>query len=123
MRRRQNNTGRAWRGPRVEQWWRRHVTAWRERGVSARVYGEEHGLSVHSLYAWKRKLAERDRERVQRSDTASPQFVAVEVRRDPVPANGICIEIAADGTIRVPAELDPERLAAVLEVARRVAAC
>ena len=74
-----------------------------------------------SLYAWRRKLAARDGD--QNSGAMSPRFVAVDVRPEPVSANAPCIEVTPEGTIRVPAELDTERLAAVLEVARRSAAC
>jgi hypothetical protein len=78
-------------------------------------------LSVHSLYAWSRKLAARDAG--QSSGTAAGRFVAVDVRPEPAAAKGVCIEIAPDGTICVPAELDAERLAAVLHVVRQAAAC
>ena len=113
-------TGRA-RDPELERRWRRHVTAWRERGVSAKAYCEEHGLSVPSLYGWRRTLTARDAER--RSGRPSPRFVAVDVRDATVAGHGACIEIATDGTIRVPVELDAERLAAVLDVVRRARAC
>ena len=109
------------RDPELERRWRRHVTTWRARGVPARAYCEEHGLSVSSLYGWSRKLAARDGD--QSSVAMSPRFVAVDVRPEPASANDPCIEITPDGTIRVPVDLDAERLAAVLRVARQVVAC
>ena len=117
----QESPSRRARDPEVEQRWRGHVTAWRERGVSAKAYCDEHGLSVHSLYTWSRKLAARDAD--QSSGATSPRFVAVDVRSEPGQANGACIEITPNGTIRVPAELDAERLAAVLRIARQSVAC
>lgn len=117
---RRERAGRA-RDPEVEQRWRRHVTAWRERGVSAKVYCDEHGLSVPSLYAWRRKLAARDGG--QNSGQTSPRFVAVDVQGARATIDESCIEIAPDGTIRIPAELDAERLATVLHVVRRARAC
>ena len=114
------STGRA-RNPELEQRWRRHVTAWRERSISAKAYCEEQGLSVPSLYAWSRKLAARDAE--QSSGKSSARFIAVDVRGAPASGGGAWIEIATDGTIRVPVELDAERLAAVLDVVRRAMAC
>jgi len=115
------DTGRARRDPEIERRWRGHVTAWRERGMSARAYCDEHGLSVHSLYAWRRKLAARDGD--QSSGAMSPRFVAVDVRPEPVSANDPCIEITPDGTVRVPVDLDAERLAAVLRIARQAVTC
>jgi len=88
--------------------------------VSAKAYCAEHGLSVHSLYAWSRKLAARDGD--QSSCAPAPRFVAVDVRADAA-STGVCVEITPDGTIRIPVELDTERLAAVLEVVRRSVAC
>lgn len=114
-------TARKPRDPEIERRWRRHVTAWRERGVSAKAYCAEHGLSVHSLYGWGRKLAARDAD--QSSGARSPRFVAVDVRPEPASANEPCIEITADGTIRIPVDLDDERLGAVLRVARRSVTC
>ena len=116
-----SDTGRGRRDPEVERRWRGHITAWRERGVPARAYCDEHGLSVHSLYAWRRKLAARDGD--QSSVATSARFVAVDVRPEPVSANEPCIEITSDGTIRVPVDLDVERLAAVLRIARQVVTC
>ena len=95
-----------------EQRWRSHVTAWRERGVPARVYCEEHGLSVNSLYAWSRRLPAQSK-----SSGGAPEIVAVEVMPDD--QSGAWIEIAPDGTVRVPAELESERLAAVVQAVRR----
>ena len=115
------DTGRGRRDPEVERRWRVHVTAWRDRGVPARAYCDEHGLSVHSLYAWGRKLAARDGD--QSSDAMTPRFVAVDVRPEPASANEPCIEITPDGTIRVPVDLDAERLAAIVRVARQSVAC
>jgi hypothetical protein len=74
---------------------------------------------VPSLYAWSRKLAARDAE--QSSGKSSARFVAVDVRG--ASGGGAWIEIATDGTIRVPVELDAERLAAVLNAVRRALAC
>lgn len=88
------------------------MTAWRERGVPARVYCEEHGLSVNSLYGWSRRLPAQEK----RSGGA-PEIVAVEVVRDD--QSGAWIEITPDGTVRVPAELACERLAAVVQAMRR----
>jgi|SRR5579884_3471171 len=43
-----------------EQYWRRHVAAWRRSGQSVRVYCRSEGLSEPSFYSWRRLLAERD---------------------------------------------------------------
>jgi transposase-like protein len=43
-----------------EQYWRRHVAAWRRSGQSVRVYCRAEGLSEPSFYSWRRLLAERD---------------------------------------------------------------
>lgn len=38
------------------EFWRRHVAAWRESGLSQRVYSERHGLCRGTLGCWSSKL-------------------------------------------------------------------
>jgi hypothetical protein len=78
-------------------------------------------LSVHSLYAWRRKLTARDAE--QRSGATAPRFVAVDVHAGLSASNAACLEITPDGTIRVPVELDADLLTIVLQAVRRSVTC
>jgi len=52
------------RDARKEQFWRRMLRQWRRSGLSARDFCQQRGLSQPSLYAWRRTLADRDRQAV-----------------------------------------------------------
>src|ERR1022692_1414044 len=45
-----------------ERFWRRTLRQWRRSGLSVRAFCGEHGLAEASFYAWRRIIAERDRE-------------------------------------------------------------
>ena len=45
-----------------EQFWRRTLRQMRRSGLSVRAFCAEHGLAEASFYAWRRIIAERDRE-------------------------------------------------------------
>jgi hypothetical protein len=54
-----------------EQFWRRMVREWRNRGLSVRDFCAENDLAEPSFYAWRRTIAERD--------AAAVRFVPVRV--------------------------------------------
>ena len=45
-----------------EQFWRRMQRQWQRSGLSVRAFSAEHGLAEASFYAWRRILAQRDRQ-------------------------------------------------------------
>lgn len=82
-----------------------HVEAWRKRGVSARIYAEEHGLTASTLYGWRRAL----RRRGALSSHAQPILPVV------VAPTTCCEVVLADGrTLRFPDTLSPATLRAFL---------
>ena len=66
-----------------ERQWRRHLASWRRSGLSVRDYCSFADLAEHNFYAWKRALAERDRQaasrRKHRRPRSTPAFVPVRV--------------------------------------------
>lgn len=56
-----------------------HVEACRREGVAASAYARQHGLTLASLYYWRRKLT---RAATSGADGAAKQFVALRVLRD-----------------------------------------
>jgi hypothetical protein len=51
------------RDDKKESFWRKHLQAWKESGLSKRGYCISHNLSQSSFNAWRRELEIRDRER------------------------------------------------------------
>ena len=58
------------------EFWTSHVEACRREGMAASVYERQHGLTLVSLYYWRRKLT---RTTVTGADGAANQFVALRV--------------------------------------------
>jgi hypothetical protein len=52
-----------WRDPVKERHWRRLLAQWRRSGMTGRDFCAKHALAEPSFYAWKREIAQRDRER------------------------------------------------------------
>lgn len=81
-----------------------HVEAWRQRGVSARIYAAEHGLSASTLYGWRRAI--RRRARSLHTQRILPVVVT---------PSTCCEVVFADGrTLRFPDTLAPATLRAFL---------
>lgn len=53
-----------WRDLEKERLWRIRMQAWRESGLDGRAFCRREELSLPSFYAWRRELAQRDREAV-----------------------------------------------------------
>ena len=51
------------RDPKREAYWRRVIGQWRESGLGVRPFCRREKLSEPSFYAWRRVIAERDRQR------------------------------------------------------------
>lgn len=60
------------RHPQNEEFWRRHIAAWRASGGSKRAYCTQHDLGYWSFVDWARKIERRDREKVRPAGVAAP---------------------------------------------------
>jgi len=80
--------GRGKRDHGKERFWRRMLRLWRRSGLSVRAFCGEHDLTEPSLYAWRRIIAERDREStpVRAGHNVRSRKSASEVAADDTPA-------------------------------------
>ena len=62
------------------EFWRTHVEAWRESGLTQRAYCREHELSEIQLSHWKHRL-----QKTRRRASAASRLVPVRVLRESVP--------------------------------------
>ena len=116
------------RDPDKERFWRRMLRHWRRSGLSGRDFCGEHGLSEPSFYAWRRQIAERDRERsagrAQRAarrqpQPAQPAFVRVALAApvvEPTPPAALELVLAKGRVLRVGVGFDAELLRQLLRV-------
>ena len=84
------------------EFWTSHIEACRREGMAASVYARQHGLTLASLYYWRRKLTQAA---VTGADGAAKQFVALRVVDMAVGTatgtctlvlrSGLCLELAA----------------------------
>ena len=63
---------------RKTEFWRKHVNAWRENGLSQVDYSRQAGVAVKALGYWKRKF-ERDCKQGQHEPSSAPTIVAVQL--------------------------------------------
>jgi hypothetical protein len=114
-----------WRDPDKERFWRRTFKDWRRSGLSVREFCDWQSLSEASFYSWRRELAKRDREAVQRGARAEdsptkcqPQFVPVHVVADVAADSRVldCLEVQLPSGVRlrVPSGVNRQTLADVL---------
>jgi len=116
-----------WRDPAKEQYWRRLLATWQRSGQSGRDFCAEHQLSESNFYAWKREIAQRDREKPTRapaatrrsasprSDTAAlPAFLPVRI--DAAAAPVLEVVLAHGRVLRVHAGFDADVLRQLLAV-------
>ena len=112
-----------------ERTWRRLLQQWRRSRMTIRDFCVEHEVSEQSFFAWRRTIAERDRQR-GRSRTGgdgempdAPTFVPLRVVSTPIstpistPAGTLIEVVLRDGcTVRVPAGFDPTALRQLLAI-------
>ena len=122
-----------------ERSWRRLIQRWRRSGMTIRDFCVEHEVSEPSFFAWRRTIAERDRQHGRpsagASDSAdsavgggsgggdektqdSPAFVPLRVVSTVSTPAGNALEVVlCDGrTVRVPAGFDPATLRQLLAI-------
>lgn len=73
--RKRSKTNRWSRSEEKEKYWREHVSAWRNSGLSVRAYCQQHDVIETSFYAWRRELAIRERETSPRAQSNSKAVV------------------------------------------------
>ena len=104
--------GRASRGVEREQFWRGQIEGQVASGLSARQWCQREQVSEPSFYAWRRKLAQRDRERSAHvPHVASNGFLPIRLTA----ASSIELQLTSGLLIRVPAH-ETAALRAILEI-------
>ena len=93
---------------------------WRESGVKARTFAEEHGVTAWTLYYWRQRLdGAPARDRRRRRSTPRTTLAPVHVVTDPVPrADGLEILLVSGDRLRASADVSAETLRGVLQVLR-----
>jgi transposase-like protein len=122
-----------------ERFWRRMLRLWRRSGRSVRAFCGEHDISEPSFFAWRRTLAERDRQRTRRSERRrreskasaggddrpstskadqQPAFVPLRVVATASQRPGTAFKVVLKGgrVVRVPAHFDAASLRQLLVI-------
>ena len=118
-----------------ERFWRRIMRLWRHRGpaTSVRDFCGEHDLSEASFYAWRRILAERDRERrctggrrtASSAPPERPLFVPLTMSPSAAAAVTPALELVLGSgrVVRVPPGFDAAALRQLLAVLGETPSC
>ena len=106
--------GRVARGVEKEQFWRGQIEGQAASALTAREWCLREQLSEPSFYAWRRKLAQRDRERSAASPTVVNQRF-LPIRLTTLAASNVELQLPSGLLIRVPAQ-ETAALRAILEV-------
>ena len=104
------------RDPGKERFWRRMLRRWQRSNLTVRDFCSQQQLSEPSFYAWRRLIAERDRQPPAAQPTPTPAFVPVRVV-PPISATAAIELVLGNGRLlRVPAGFDPATLRQLLAV-------
>ena len=109
--------GRVPRGVEKEQYWRGQIDGQAASGLSARQWCQRERLSEPSFYAWRRKLAQRDRERSGAVHPA-PSNGFLPIRLTSLAASNVELQLSSGLVIRVPAH-EADALRMILEFVER----
>jgi transposase-like protein len=104
------------RDPRKELFWRDTLARWQASGLSIRAFCARHRLTESAFHAWRRTLAQRDRDNPSpRSPTVT--FVPLQVQHD-LPCSPPALELVCrhGRLLRIPADFPVAQLRAVLAV-------
>src|SRR6516225_4735615 len=102
-----------WRDPAKERYWRRMLGRWRRSGLTGRDFCAQNALSEPSFYAWKREIAQRDREEKTPVHTTTRASVP---RRAAATLPAFLPVTAAGRVLRVRAGFDADALRQLLAV-------
>jgi len=113
------------RDPAKEKSWRLLLSQWRQSGLTVRDFCAQHGVQEASFYAWRRQLAQRDRQRRRTigspprpAGAAASAFVELAIATDASTPAAIELVVAGGRLLRVRPGFDAEllrRLVRVLE--------
>ena len=116
-----------------ERFWRRILRLWRQmRPASVRGFCAEQGVTEALFYAWRRTIAERDRQRrnssrspVRRQANGQPLFVPVAVppSASASPAAALELVLGSGHLVRVPAGFGAAALRQLLAVLEEGPSC
>ena len=110
------------RDPKLEQFWRRHLSQQPASGLTIRDYCRKHALQEPSFYVWRRIIRERDQATRPAGDATpatQPAFLPVTFGESPArrhSAAAIDIQLASGCRIRVRSGCDRALLADVLAI-------
>jgi transposase-like protein len=95
------------------------VGQWRESGVKARAFAQEHGVTAWTLYYWRQRLDGAGPKRRRRRPTSRATLALVHVVTDPAPrAEGLEIVLASGDRLRASADVSVETLRGVVQALR-----
>jgi transposase len=117
-----------------EQFWRRLLQLWQRSGGTVRDFCAKHGVSVPSFFAWRRTIAQRDRQQPAQPDdhasddrnaTYQPTFVPLRIVPTPAtqPTPALEVVLPGDRVVRVPAGFDPGSLRQLLAILDEERSC
>jgi transposase-like protein len=118
-----------------ERLWRRLLQLWRRSGLTVRAFCAEHQINEPSFFAWRRTIADRDRQRAaarhdgaaadERPSTRRPTFVPLQIVPAPAanPARPFEVVLNDQRVVRVPAGFDPASLRQLLAVLQEQRPC
>jgi transposase-like protein len=110
-----------------ELFWRRLLQLWPRSGRTIRDFCADHHVTEASFFAWRRTIAERDRELAGKPATASapPAFVPLRVVATPPPESVDCFEVVLgdDCVVRVPAGFNPASFRQLLAILQEQRPC
>ena len=91
-----------------EQFWRDMLLLWQSSGQTIRAFCHAQRLSEPSFYAWRRIIAQRERQQ--------PAFVPVRVTPTPTTSIPLELVLASGRVVRVPPGFDADTLRQLLAV-------
>ncbi len=107
-----------------ERFWRRLLRQWRRSGQTVRDFCAEHGLAEPSFYAWRRIIAERDRQATRHGhDRASDTPAFVPVRLAPTLTAPLEVVLGSGRLLRITPGFDPATLRQLLAVLEEQPSC
>lgn len=103
--------------------WREVLARHGASGLSVAEFCRREGLSQPSFYAWRRTLAERDRQPGKPTTRRRPvrEFLPLRVIDPPGRASSITIELAGGRLLRLPESISPQRLAELVQALEALA--
>lgn len=100
-------------------YWRAHVDAWRESGLSQAEYSRRHGVSVKALWYWKRRF-----EKEQNPSAAAPVIIAVQPSQLPPREEAytpLMLHLQSGFRVEVRGDFDPVVLAKLVRTVEQFA--